>query len=449
VGGDPQDPARLAAVRFVAPAHRRHPIARRRALAEAVESSTVRIPFAPPPRDPRADDLLGEIPAALFDEHFYLSCELVDRYALDLAYELAHRLALAPRLERGASTAMELGRALGFDPQFLPALGWLLERLSADGALERSAGEPPVYRARAALRRGEVAELRELGLAHEPELARTLDLLDAAAEAWPAVARGGTTGEQELFGAGRIGLWTAYFHNRNAVYAISNRLTAIAAANRLPAGGARVLEVGAGAGSATEALLAEVEARGRLGQLGRYDVTEPSPFFRRRAERELRSRFGSTPLRFAALDLDRPLAEQGIEPGYDLVVGVNVLHVARSLPRALRELAGVLAPGGWLVAGECLRLFPAQPVAADLVFQIFEGFLAVETEPGLRPTHGFLEPRHWRASLAAAGFVDVEVVPDLERIRDYYPRFSAGVLVGRVPGGSSPARDESGGKQAD
>lgn len=422
---------------------------RRSAVPEAVESNAVRIPFAPPPRDPRADELLGEIPAALFDEHFYLSCELVDRYALDLAYDLAHRLELTPRLVSGAWTMAELARACGFDSKFLPALGWLLERLAADGSLERSATEPAAYRAPAPLRRGEVAELRALGFEHEPELARTLDLLDAAAEAWPAVARGGTTGEQELFGAGRIGLWTAYFHNRNAVYAISNRLTAIAAANRLPATGARVLEVGAGAGSATAALLCELDARGRLGDLARYDVTEPSPFFRRRAERELRSRFAAAPLHFAALDLDRPLAEQGFAPGYDLVVGVNVLHVARSLPRALGELAGALAPGGWLVAGECLRLFPGQPVAADLVFQIFEGFLAVETAPGLRPTHGFLEPRHWRASLTAAGFVDVEVVPDLERIRDYYPRFSAGVLVGRVAGGDSPAHDESAGRRDD
>jgi len=397
----------------------------------------VQVPFQPPPRDRRADDHLLELPRELFDETLYQSCELVDRYALDLAYDLAHRLEIAPRLESAAGrTAGELAAELEFAPRFAPALDWLLERLAADGALERSDDEgDPRFRAVRALRQGEAAALRALGTAIDPEIARTLDRLDAAATAWPKVARQGTTGEQELFGAGRIGLWIAYFHNRNRPYALSNRMTAIAAANRLPPGG-HILEVGAGAGSATEALLEELERRGRLADVASYQVTEPSPFFRRRAERELVARFPGVPLRFAAFDIDRPASEQGLAGGYDLVLGVNVLHVARTLGDSLGALRSLLAPGGWLIAGECVRLFPGQPVAADVVFQIFRGFVEVETDPELRPTHGFLEPRHWRVALAAAGYDEVDVLPDLERIRDYYPRFSAAVVLARAPGGA-------------
>lgn len=397
----------------------------------------MQVPFRPPPRDRRADDHLGELPSELFDEALYQSCELVDRYALDLAYDLAHRLGIAARLESAAGrSAGELAAELGFVPRFAPALAWLLDRLAADGALDRSDDDGgPRYRAARPLRPGEVAALRGIGTALDPEIARTLDLLDAAAAAWPKVAHQGTTGEQELFGAGCIGLWIAYFHNRNRPYALSNRMTAIAAANRLPPGG-RILEVGAGAGSATEALLEELERRGRLVEVDCYQVTEPSPFFRRRAERDLVARFPGAPLRFGAFDIDRPAAEQGLAGAFDLVLGVNVLHVARSLGDSLGALRSLLAPGGWLIAGECVRLFPGQPVAADVVFQIFRGFVEVETDPELRPTHGFLEPRHWRVALAAAGFDEVRVLPDLDRIRDYYPRFSAAVVVARAPGGA-------------
>ncbi len=94
-----------------------------------------------------------------------------------------------------------------------------------------------------------------------------------------------------------------------------------------------------------------------------------------------------------------------------------MLHVARDLGAALRRIRAALAPDGWLVAGECLRLFPGQPVPAELVFQLFKSFVEVETDPELRPDNGFLEPRHWRLALGRAGFVDVGVVPDLERIR--------------------------------
>jgi len=398
----------------------------------------MRRPFAPAPRDPRVDDHLGEIPATLFDDNLYRCCELVDRYSLDHAYDLALALGLERALAGGAS-ADAVAQRLRSAPGFRSALGWLLDRLATDGALEVEPGTPPRYRLARGLAPGEVAELRALGLALDPEIHRTLDLLDAAAAAWPAVASGAATGEQELFAMGRIGLWIAYFHNANASYAISNRIAAIAAANRLrPGAGLRLLEVGAGAGSAAEALLEELERRGRLGDLERYDVTEPSPFFRRRAERELKSRFAGAPLHFAAADVDLPLCEQGLAAPYDLVLGVNVLHVARDLGAALERIRGALAPGGWLVAGECLRLFPGQAVPAELVFQLFKSFVEVETDPELRPENGFLEPRHWRGALERAGFAAAAVVPDLERLRDFYPRFFSGALVGRRPDDDSP-----------
>ena len=388
-------------------------------------------PFAPAPRDVRADAFLGEIPLTLFNDHLYRCNELVDRYALDHAYDLARQLGVEAALAGGATTD-EVAARLGSAPAFRPALHWLLARLASDGALAIEPGSPTRYRLVAPLRAGELVELRAVGFELDPELHRTLDLLDAAAAAWPAVASGHSTGEQELFSMGRIGLWIAYFHNANGSYAISNRIAARAAVNRLRTGGGlKLLEIGAGAGSAAEALLEELDRRGRRGDRERYEITEPSPFFRRRAERELKSRFRAAPLHFAPADVDLPLAEQGLGGGYDLILGVNVLHVARELPAALVRLREALAPGGWLVAGECQRLFPGQAVPAELVFQLFKSFVEVDTDPVVRPDPGFLAPCHWRRAFATAGYTSVAVVPDLERIREFYPRFFSGAVVGR------------------
>ncbi|HZI63891.1 MAG TPA: class I SAM-dependent methyltransferase, partial [Thermoanaerobaculia bacterium] len=202
----------------------------------------------------------------------------------------------------------------------------------------------------------------------------------------------------------------------------------------IPGGGAlRVLEVGAGAGSATHALLDSLAAAGRLAGPATFLVTEPVPFLRRRAERSLRGRAGPVPS-FAALDIDRDWADQGAAPEtFDLVYAVNVLHVARDLLFSLRQAWTALRPGGWLVLGECVRPYPGRPVAAELIFQILERFADVSTDPEIRPHHGFLAPEHWRRALDAAGFAPVEVVPDLIKIRDIYPRFSTGALCGQRP----------------
>lgn len=377
---------------------------------------------------------LGEIPQRLFDRRIYDCCEFTERYATELAVAIAHRLELALPLREGTGVERLIADR-GFVASFRPALSGLLERLAGAGEIERriAADAGIHFGGGVPLRQPELEALRHSELGLDPALAATLDLLDAAAAAYPAVAAGSTGGEQELFSAGRIALWLAYFSNDNPVYALNNLLTSEVAANRLPPGaGLRLLEVGAGAGSFSRTLLEELERRGRLGDVALYDFTEPSPFFRRRGERELRARFPGLPLRARALDIDLPLAAPGEElQAYHLAVGVNVLHVARDLRGALARLHDALVPGGWLVAGECLRLFPGQSVPADLIFELFRSFTEVETDPELRPHHGFLEPAAWRHAFVVSGFEPVEIVPDVERIRDLYPRFFTGVVAGR------------------
>jgi hypothetical protein len=79
--------------------------------------------------------------------------------------------------------------------------------------------------------------------------------------------------------------------------------------------GATVLEVGAGLGSATEALLERLREAGRVAAIARSRLTEPVPLFRRRAERTLAALHPAVPLACEALDINRPWREQGVEPG--------------------------------------------------------------------------------------------------------------------------------------
>jgi hypothetical protein len=168
-----------------------------------------------------------------------------------------------------------------------------------------------------------------------------------------------------------------------------------------------------------------------LDRIAAYDATEPSSFFRRQAERRIAARFPHVPVRFRMLDMDVDWPERDGDPGYDVVFGVNVLHVARDLAATLGRVRGALEAGGTLVAGEAMRLHPDVPLASELIFSVLHGFTQVHLDADLRPEPGFLSPAAWRRSLAGSGFSGVSLSPDVEAIAPIFPRFAVGAITAR------------------
>ena len=379
--------------------------------------------FTPTPLDSRLSGLLSEFPEC--DERLHQSIDLLDRYSTDLAIAILEKLDVVELLREWGS-AEDIMRLRCFKPSFRVALAWLLSRLR-ESALIDSDGEGR-FRLTRPLPQPRLHELNELGLSIDPANAASLSLMEHAASVYPSIARGERSGEHALFGLGEIELWSNYFCNANPSYAINNAIASKAAADRA---GAKILEIGAGTGSASEALLGALEARGIAVE--RYVVTEPSAFFRRRAERTLKRRFPGFHLEFAALDMDRAWHQQGVrEAEFDLVYAVNVLHVAKNLLTTLRHARDTLAPNGCLVVGECLRPHPGQPIYPELIFQILDSYIDVTLEPEFRPNPGFLTAEQWRSAFARAGFKIIEIVPEIERIRELYSRFFTGAICARV-----------------
>jgi SAM-dependent methyltransferase len=389
--------------------------------------------FEPRPRDPQLARWLKHYPAWLFTEQLYQSIELMERYSIELAADLLRRLDLIDALDDWLS-ADELCRTRSFQPRFRFALAWMLDRLIETGCIEaQTNGATRRYRLRDVPRQPELARLRAAGVQIHGSNAATLDLLDAAASLYPAVARGEQSAEQSLFGPDRIPLWLNYFHNDNLTYVVNNWVTAVTIANCLETRATiRILEIGAGAGSASGALLRWFNERDLLPRIARYFVTEPNAFFRRRAQRELAHTYADVPLEWGALDLNSPWNNQGIAPGeFDLVFGVNVMHIAKDLLFSLSEARSALASGGWLVVGECLRPYLNQPIYPELMFQILESFTDVGLEPEARPNPGFLTPEQWRNSFVRAGFENVNIEPQIDKIRELYPHFFTGAVCGQ------------------
>ena len=385
------------------------------------------------PSDPRLAEYLKEYPAQVFSERLYQSMELLERYSIDLAVDLACRLNVIDRLTQWQSTD-DLCALLSLQPSFKIALRWILERLiQVDSVEARSDGATRLYRLRNRSRNPDLENLRAVGIQIDPGNAATLDLLDHAASLYPAVATGEQNGDRNLFGPQGVPLWLSYFHNDNSTYAVNNWIGAALASERVPNDRPfRILEVGAGPGSASEILLRLFDERGHLPRVERYLITEPNPYFLRCAQRKLARQYPDLALEWGTLNLDLPWSNQGIKPGeFDLIYAVNVMHISKDLLFSLNEARSVLAAGGHLVIGECVRPYVNQPMYPELMFQILESFTNVQTDPDFRPNPGFLTAEHWRRAFTRAGFLHTEVAPDIDRIREIYPHFFTGAICGQ------------------
>lgn len=361
----------------------------------------------------------------LFDDRFVVSCELIEDYVFRLALKVAREAGFESLLAGGATVAQIVAGA-GLDPTAGPPLvDWLLRLLAERGAIVRSETVPAHFRSAGPLPRLDPGEIREAQVAHDPAALPAFRLAALAAEGYPSVMRGEATGESALFGADQIAAWFDYFSNQNPLYAISNDIGAQAVLARFPHPRGTILELGGGAGSGATALLDRFAAAGATERIAAYRFSELSPLFLRRGQRALSSRHDA-PGRIACarLDIDRPFAEAGVEPGsLSVVYGVNTLHVARDLAFTLAEIRAALAPGGALVASECVRPFPGRTVYVEFVFALLEPFRSPVLEPIWRPNGGFLTPEQWLAAFGAAGFVEPFVWPDIPRIRERYPAF--------------------------
>jgi acyl transferase domain-containing protein/NADPH:quinone reductase-like Zn-dependent oxidoreductase/SAM-dependent methyltransferase/acyl carrier protein len=203
--------------------------------------------------------------------------------------------------------------------------------------------------------------------------------------------------------AGRIGALDALFAEADfeaaaAVYAAPpfaavQQALAEAVADHAAGRPLRVLEVGAGTGALTAALLP------RLPPGSTVTATDVTPAF----FAGLRRRFGEG-LATAVFDLDQPA---GVDGPFDVIVAANAVHAAARLAPALAALRARLAPGGLLALAELAQA----PRWVDLVFGVTEGWWRFRGDR-LRPDHPLLGAEAWSAALAEAGFDPVSAIPD-------------------------------------
>ena len=254
-----------------------------------------------------------------------------------------------------------------------------------------------------------------------PQGSHELGLLVRCGTALPGVLLGHVDPLELMFGGNGPGARELYW-DAPALQA-ANRIVgrAVAASvGDLPEGRRlRVLEVGAGTGGTTSAVVDSLPP-GRFD----YTFTDISASFLSAAE----SRFGghASPFEFRVLDIEGSPEEQGFDAhSYDLLIAANVLHATRDLSHTLTHCRELLAPSGQLLA---LEGFIGQ-AWLDLTFGMLEGWWRFEDD--YRTDHALAPESAWRLALKDSGFKEADVIG----IGDQGPdgHYLQGVILARAP----------------
>lgn len=368
--------------------------------------------------------LLADLPEDVFDPDFPAACERLDRFVGALVCDLARTLAL-PLGEPVSPRSLIETR--GWLPASLPTVSWLLSTLELFGYAARK-GEFWVLSSMDGL---SPAALRAEAVASFPATAPAYEVLQLAAAALPEVLDGSARGEDALFGPATLGVWFAYFSNLNPLYAPSNRITAEAAARSAPPS-PRVLEVGGGGGSAAEEVGRRLLAAGKVPWL--YHFTELQPAFLRRGARVAQAVLPPhTAFKAFRYDINLPPWTQGVEAQqYDLIIGVNTLHLAHDLEATLAMLRSLLSQDGVLVLGELIRPAATGTVHLELPFSLLSSYRETARAGSSPRPAGFLTETMWRQALEKAGFCHVLLLPsELARCVEVYPGFYSAALTAR------------------
>jgi SAM-dependent methyltransferase len=379
------------------------------------------------------------LPASLvpvFDARFGRSNALYDEFVLRLTQRIFCEAGFDAVIGEWGNAEKIAGRAAVDPRRGAACVSWMLCHLARHGVLARedTIGGPR-FRAERQITALDPAPIAAAQREHDPACLPSYVLAETAAQHYPTFLRGGASGEEILFAPTRLPLWLNYFSNDNVLYAVNNRVGAVAVETWMPRRAGAILELGGGLASGAAALLERLAGAGRLGDVQAYRFTELVPAFLRRGQRLLQERFqDGPPLTFAPLDMNRPFAEQGVAPeSVSLTYAVNTLHVAHDLAFTLGEVRRALEPGGQLIVSECIRPRPLDTLSPELVFNLLETFRSPRLHSAYRPNGGFLTPEQWTNALEATGFEDVRVLPDVMRIREDFSGFCVAAIGATRP----------------
>jgi len=311
----------------------------------------------------------------------------LNQVAVGYFLQALEQLGMEP--SRVYADSADLMASSGVQPRFSRLFGRMLAILREAGCIDVVDGG---WRFRRTLPLSARALAERLRLEY-PALAAEVDLLARCGEQLASVWRGERDPLPLVFPADNPSAITD-FYRHSPSFAVLNQALAVAVA-QLARGTAttnacRILEIGAGTGSATYHILNALDA-----ERCRYTFTDVSRYFTEQAKQAFA---GHVFVDYRILDIAADPQAQGFAAqSFDIVIASNVLHATTDLHRTLSHCRQLLAGGGHLVLLEGVEATPW----IDAVFGLTEGWWAFNDN--LRRDYPLLNSRQWQQALQDLG----------------------------------------------
>lgn len=203
-----------------------------------------------------------------------------------------------------------------------------------------------------------------------------------------------------LFPEGKLDVATSAYRDNLASRTLNSTLASMVSEFVSMRDGLRVLEVGAGTGGSTNALINALEGTGST-----YLFTDISDFFLSEARNRYRDKHW---IDYAVYDVNKDITSQGLlDNSFDLIVGANVFHNCVDALMGLKRMRSLLAPGGILAFIEATR--ESLPLMVSMDFQDALG--ADYSDLRAETNKVFLSLDEWKYILSEAGFESVDSSP--------------------------------------
>ncbi len=231
-------------------------------------------------------------------------------------------------------------------------------------------------------------------------------LIEACLRSLPKILTGGIPAVEVLFPGSSLALVEGIYRDnpvsdlfndvlaRSFVACLEKRLA------RQPSARIRILEIGAGTGGMTEAILPKLELYGT--HILEYCYTDVSKAFLFEAGEKYLAKYPF--IRTEVFDVEKPVSGQKIGPEpYDFVIASNVLHATRNIRRTVQNAKAALRPGGLLLLNEISN----KSILGHLTFGLLDGWWSNEDNALRIPGSPALSPKTWEKVLHEAGFKHV------------------------------------------
>ncbi|MEM8844492.1 MAG: beta-ketoacyl synthase N-terminal-like domain-containing protein, partial [Pseudomonadota bacterium] len=227
-----------------------------------------------------------------------------------------------------------------------------------------------------------------------------LSLLQSCAESMPSILTGKISALEVLFPKGDSERLASLYQESPGAK-LMNQMVADLVANLISKKpeGLRILEIGAGTGGTTSAILPLIKSE----SLHKYYFTDISSSLLSAAQNKF-SDYNNVD--FILLDISqKPQQQNLILESFDLIIASNVIHATPNIHDSLSNCSSLLAPGGQLILLEMTESL----AFLDLIFGLTEGwwnFCDDRVDNG----HALLNEDQWISHLQKSGFENTEIL---------------------------------------